>query len=392
MALGIDASAATESGIASPMKKYIETQVRENNQALARLDAIDRTLTSDGLFVSPEQTREAMAAMDDDARALFDEQILYVLNDLILEASEPALQTKITFEKRKDGSVESAEFKAYQEAKREYEQTMTVAGLSLVQAVSLKQDYLDEYSVAERWRARFKELRNHHELKKKRLAQDLALIERLAPYREKVFMHPYLAPAPREDTPSVEELSFLAGTEADTQPKSFNELYLWALQKAALNEEQLTLLPYQKYHERDNGPHVRGTPAHFVYIMGDSAGYSFYAPVNRNRGASYLKYAYPVVLPFMTHVDSLRYSLHLTGEVLLTLGMGTGAGKFEGRPARAEIDSANVNFGGKVLVSNVGPQLPAQWRAGVGSTHAAEPRSAGLQRAPLLLRRPVRRL
>ena len=357
MALGLDETSDQDSEIASPMKKYIESQARENDVSLTKLASIKPVLAAEGLFVSADQTREALAAMNDEARTFFDEQILYVLNALILESSEPALQTKIAFEKRKDGSVESAEFKTYQKAKKKYEQAMSAAGLSLSQIVTLKQDYLNEYNVVERWHARFEELARYHELKEKQFAQDLALIDLLAPYRESVFVHPLLAPRAHSDASAAEELTFLAGAEEDTQPKSFNALYIWALQKAKFGEQHIKVLPYQNYHERDNAPQVRGAPAQFIYVMGGTAGFSFYAPISRNRGASYLKYAYPVVLPFMTNTESLRHSLHLTGEVMLTLAMGTGTGKFEGRSPREGIDSANVNFGGKVLVSNVGQSM-----------------------------------
>jgi hypothetical protein len=356
-ALGRDEAATGEGEVVSPMKKYIERLTRENEEALVKLDAIDTVLRREGLFSSAEQARDAVDALEEGTRELFDEQILYVLNALILEMSEPALQTKITFEKRKDGSVESDEFKVYQEAKRVYEQAMTVAGLSLPQIIAIKQDYLAQYGVTARWRARFQELRVHHELKKKRLAQDIALLERLGRYRENVFVHPYLAPTSQDDAGAAEDLTFLAGAESDNQPKTFNELYTWAFQNSGLSESQVKLLSYEKNHERSNWPHVTGSPWTFINTMGQVAGYSFYAPISRNRGPSYLKYTYPVVLPFMTRTDSLKYSLQLTGEVMLTLAMGSGAGKFEGRPSRFDPESANYNFGGKVLVSNVGQSM-----------------------------------
>ena len=391
-ALGAGEAATSEGEVVSPMKKYIETLTRENGEVLVKLDAIDTVLQGEGLFQSVEQTREAVGALDEGARELFDEQVLYVLNALILETSEPALQTKITFEKRKDGSVESAEFKAYQDAKRVYEQTMTVAGLSLAQIVKTKQDYLAQYGVAERWRARFKELREHHQLRKKRLAQDMALIDRLGRYRENVFVHPYLAPASTDDAALAEELTFLAGVETDNQPKRFNELYTWALQKSGLTESQLKLLSYEKHHERDNSPHIAGTPATFIKAMGETAGYSFYAPISRNRGPSYLKYTYPVVLPFMTHTDSLKYSLQLTGEMMLTLAMGSGAGKFEGRPARFDPESAGHNFGGQVLVSNVGqsmvPSFPLSGALVSGARNPPAPVKAGYCDTPFYFADP----
>ncbi|MBL7077918.1 MAG: hypothetical protein ISS31_10645, partial [Kiritimatiellae bacterium] len=356
-ALGRNETAAADVAVASPIKKYIETKVSANEASLAMLDAIDAVLQHDDLFQSAERVKEATAPLDEDARALFDEQILYVLNSLILETSEPALQTKITFEKRKDGSVESAEFKAYQAAKRLYEQAMTAAGLSLAQIVETKQDHIERYGVVERWRNRFKELREHHRHKQKTYAQDIALLERLGTYSEKIFVHPYLAPAAPSDTPSAEELTFLAGSETDNQPKTFNELYTWAFQKSGLTDSQVKLLSYEKKHEATNGPHINGAPGSFIYAMSVPAGYSIYAPISRNRGPSYLKYTYPVVLPFMTNTGSLKYSLRLTGEVLLTLAMGTGAGKFDGRPAHCGIDSANYNFGGQVLVSGVGQSM-----------------------------------
>jgi len=394
-ALGYDESAASESEVVSPIKKYIETQARENEEALARLDAIETVLQTDGLFESAEQIREALRSLDEGARTLFDEQILYVLNALILETSEPALQTKIAFDKRKDGSVESAEFKAYQVAKRVNEQAMAVAGLGLEQIVTIKKDYLNQYDVVERWHARFKELRAHHQLTQRRLAQDTTLLERLGRYKENVFIHPYLAPAAQDSEGTAEELTFLAGSEDDNQPKSFNELYIWAYQKSGLTESQVKILSYEKHHERNNWAHLAGAPWSFIPAMGATAGYSFYAPISRNRGPSYLKYTYPVVQPFMTRTGSLAYSLQLTGEVMLTLAMGTGAGKFEGRPSRFNIDSANHNFGGQVLVSNVGqsmvPNFPLSGALVSGARNPPVPAKAGYCDTPFYFADPYGR-
>jgi len=381
-----------EAGIVSPIKIYIETLIRENDKALVTLDAINSVLQGEGVFESAEQTREAVASLDEGARQLFDEQILYVLNGLILETSEPALQSKITFEKRKDGSVESDEFKAYQDAKRVYEQAMTVAGLNLGQIISTKQEYLGQYGVVARWRARFEELLDYHQLRKSQLDQDITLLERLGQYEENVFVHPYLTPSSTGDATAAEELSFLAGSESDNQPKSFNELYVWAFQKSGLSESDIKILSYEKNHERDNWPHIAGTPFGFVNAMGYVAGYSFYAPISRNRGPSYLKYAYPVVLPFMTQTESLKHSLQLTGEVMLTLAMGSGSGKFEGRPSVFNLESANYNFGGQVLVSNVGqsmvPNFPLSGALVSGAREPPVPVKAGYCDAPFYFADP----
>lgn len=355
-ALGRTGDRQAQVEVQSETKKYNLARAAEHRRALELLHPIRQALKAKDLFRSPTAMRKALNSLNADAKILFNEQIQYVLDALILELSEPTLQAKIAFEKLPDRAIASPEFAVYQKAKAGYEQAMSVAGFSLEQIISSKQDYLAEYQVVERFMTRFDKLLAYHETALQRLAQDRALIELLGGYREKAFIHPLLAPA-EQNTSTPEGFSFIAGCEGDTQPQSFNELCVWASQRRGFTDDQLTILSYTKDHERNNWPHLGGVPAQFVGAFGSGAGYSFFSPINRNRGSSYLTYTYPVNLPFMENLTSLDYSMQLMGEVVLALALGNRAGEFRGRLARFGNDSANINFGGRVLVSNVGQSM-----------------------------------
>jgi hypothetical protein len=343
-----------------------------NDQARDQLQTIQRALEDQPLFASAVALSKALSSFNSSTRAYFNEQLHYVLNELILEMSEPVLQAKIDFESR-GADIAGQEFKAYQSAKTAYETVMAVAGLPLDRIVDEKQAFLARYNIEDRLRKRVGELTVHHEREARRMAQDQQIIDRLGPYRERLFVHPYLAPD-RDVAAAGEELTFLAGSDVDTQPKSFSELLTWAKQKRSLDDRQLAIHPYDRNHEMNNRSFINGTPQQFISAFGDSAGYAFFAPINRNRGPSYLRYAYPVTLPFMTQLDSLKHSMEATGEVILTLAMGTGAGKFSGRTARFGVEFAPANPGGRVLIANVGQSMVPNFPlAGALITGAREP-------------------
>ena len=370
-ALGREAR-TTESDVGSTVTPARSERARANDQALKQLQTIRRAMEDSSMFASEQSLRTTLAAFDQTTRTFFNEQILYVLNGLVLELSEPALQAKIDFESR-GADIAGADFKTYQTAKSEYETVMAAAGLPLDRIVKEKQAFLSRYGVEDRWRKRFGELSVHHEREARRLAQDQLLIERLGAYREKMFIHPYLAPD-RDSSAAGEELTFLSGSDVDTQPKTFSELLTWAKQKRGFDNDQLVIHPYDRNHDANNRSFINGTPQLFIGAFGESAGYAFFAPINRNRGPSYVRYAYPVTLPYMTNLHTLTYSLEATGETVLTLAMGTGAGKFSGRTARFGLEAAPVNLGGRVLVANVGQSMVPNFPlAGALITGAREP-------------------
>ena len=374
-----DAAAVSETGLEN------EAQTLANDASLALLAEIAKALDSPGMFLEPDATQSAVKALSEKARTLFDEQIDYVMNALILELSEPTLQTKIAFEKLADASIESQEFKAYQEAKSHYERAMSVAGFGLKQIVGTKQDFMEQRQLSARWRGRFSELLSYHERRQGQLVQDRALIDLLGSYNEKVFIHPYFAPASQEET--REQLTILAGNNIDNQPKIFDGLYVWAQQKRGLAASELQIEPNVQGRANDNFSHIMGAPGHFILAMGRYAGYAFFAPINYNRGPSYQKYIFPVALPFMSELDSVGHSLHLTGEVVLALAMGSNPGEFKGRTAEIPANSANVSLGGSVLVSNVGqsmvPNFPLSGALIAGARLPNVPIRAGYYDHPL---------
>ena len=373
-------SPAAES--ASPARSLNEKRSDENSLALEQLRIIQQTLERENMFASVDNLRTTVASFDPGTRARFQEQIQHVLNALILELSEPALQTKINFE-RQGGDIASPEFAAYQAAKSEYEKGMASAGFALDRIVADKQAFLSRYSMVERWRQRFVELIRHHEREARRLQQDRLLLDRMDQYREKLFIHPYLAPE-RDDAAATEELTFLSGTVADTQPKSFNEVLTWAKQKRGLDDHQLRIHPYERNHDANNQSFINGAPQYFITAFGDRAGYAIFAAISRNRGPSYMRYAYPVTLPFMTRLDTLKHSLETTGEAVLTLAMGTGLGTFAGRTGRSGAESAPANPGGRVLIANVGqsmvPNFPLAGALITGARVPELPLTPGLYR------------
>lgn len=393
-ALGLD-SRGPDPEVSSPVKNNNRTRIEQNERALSRLRTIEAMLENGALFEKPDILRNALASLDAETRAFFEREIQYILNALILEVSEPSLQAKIDFENRGRRDVASPEFAVYQQAKAEYEKVMATAGFTLEQLVRERQAFLERYGVPGRWKERFRELVLHHERRQRQLEQDRALIDLLGAYREKVFIHPYLAPAREDSGVSEEELTFLSGSDADTQPKQFNELLNWAGQKRGLLGGVLTIEPYDRDHDRNNQLFINGTPQHFIPAMGDSAGYAFFAPINRNRGPAYLRYAYPVTLPYMTDTPSIRHSAEVTGEVVLTLAMGTRMGRFTGRPGRLGIDLAGLSLGGRVLVANVGqsmvPNFPLSGALVTGARKLPLPVKAGYTDTPFYFTDPYGR-
>lgn len=391
-ALGVGERERAPGEVATPMILDNTEETAGNNLALAELAEIDAALAAEGIFRSPEATSAAVGSLGQGARDRFEEQVSYVLDALILELSEPVLQAKISFDRRGDNRVDSPEFKTYQDAKDRYEQAMTVGGLGLNRIVAEKQAFLERHGLVDRWRARFLVLREHHEQRRTQLAQDKALMNLFNGYREKLFVHPYLVPAVESQADAGELVSFLAGADTETEQKAFQELYVWAWQKSGLPASSVTVAPHAKDHERNTQPNVRGAPYRFVDQVALDAGYSMYAPINLQRGSAYEAFTSPVILPFMTNMRSLVHSLRLTGEVMLTLAMGTRPGEFKGRAGRMESDAASVNFGGRVLVSNVGqsvvPSFPLAGALVSGSRNPYYPVSSGYYNHPYYIADP----
>lgn len=329
-----------DAGVASPVRKRLAQQQVDNDAALQIIEEITSTW--------PEKSRSSLTP---EAQVVFDQQIEYVLNGLILTLSEPMLQAKITFEKRGDGDIESAEFAAYQAAKSVYEKAMAAAGFSLEQILASKQAFVAQHGVMDRFKQRFADLLAYHQRRQRQLTQDLTVLDLLGGYGEKVFVHPLLAPANREG--AAEEMTILAGYDADTQPKLFTEL----LGHASRATSGVKVRSYEKDHERTNASQIGSAPGGFIYPFGGAAGHAFFAPISYNRGDAYSKYGYPVAEPFMTELDSLSGTLPTIAETVLSLAMGSGTGEFPGRAGRVSTNGASVNLGGRVLVSNVGQSM-----------------------------------
>lgn len=317
-----------------------EERLQIITRLLAEFDAPD-------FFVDPEKTAAFMSSADKAARRFFEEQCEYVLDTILFERSEEALQAKIAFERDLSRDLNGPAFQVYLAAKRACDQAQSAAGYSVINLLRSKSEYLERYNVRARCRARFAELLAHHQEKQRHLSQDMALVDLFNPYDELFTVLPNLVPAfderERRETVSFGAGSYLIGP----LERVFESLMATARQRAHL--EDLVQLPkVERWHDNMVWREMGKTP----YGMAEAwrnMGYPCYRLLNFGRAQSYDRSCVPADLPFMHDTASMRYSLALTGEIILSLAHGLG--KFP--PAIGD----KYDFGGRVLVSGVGQSI-----------------------------------
>ena len=356
-ALGISGRGDLAIKKAARLEPILERE-EENAAALTQIASILGSFRDAEFMLDRDFTDAAMDRWDKGTLELFEEQFTYVLNTLVFETSEEKLQANVLLEREQMAHggrqplayKNSPSFALYQKANKRYNETMDVAGFSVTNLLKSKQGFIAEYDLRGRLEERFEELHAHHRRVQKRVAQDRILVDLFNPYTEVVVVEPKLAPA-YDASLAKEVLSFSPGQRMWEKPSSvFFSLLSSSTERLGLDD--LVQTPPLARYQVDvlRWQHAPMIPQEAPRMWTDF-GYPAFMLMSLWRTESYNRYTAPVELPFMRNVESMRNSLSVVGEAVLSLANGTG--KF----ATTRLSNFANDIGGRVLVSNVGSSI-----------------------------------
>jgi|TARA_Y100000031_G_scaffold135826_1_gene159428 hypothetical protein len=357
-ALGITTDSAYDGTNAhsARLEPIIERE-ETNDISLAHLDPILEGLEEPQFLRDRDFAESIMAQWNESTLEYFEEQFTYVLNTLVFETSEGKLQANVLLE-REDmarGRADplalkaSPSFEAYLAATKRFNQTMAAAGFSVGNLIELKQEFIADYEVRNRLIERFEELSAYHERIRERVVQDKALVDLFSPYAEVVVIEPKLLPASFPGS-GKEILSFSPGQILNLESPSAVFLSLLSASKKRLRLDDMVETPPLV---SDQTQMVSFTQMSWMApsqapSMWTDFGYPAFTVLNFSRQQSFSQYAAAVELPFMRDLESIRGSLAVVGEAVLSLAHGIA--KFPSTKPRWEPN----DFGGRVLVAGVG--------------------------------------
>ena len=324
----------------------LRRRIEDHRRTAASIDALLRCLDRDGFFTDAGASREILAGLDPHAAGLFAEQLTYVLNSLVFDLSEAQLRAKIVFLHDETEDLEGQPFRHYLAAKGRCNEAMTVAGYPFEKLLSVKGGFLRRLAVAERFGKRLRELRVFHGEEIAQLQGAVAIKQALSPYKTLVVLTPALLPG--EDAGEEESVTFYMGegVDHDYQGPVINSVLESLVQRRDV-PAGLKLVPLARGHGDRIKLRIHQLPQDVRYW--GQFGYPGLALVSLGRLSAYQAYGWPVELPYMRDLRSLRRSLWLLGRTALSLAHGNGAFK----PPKVGY-TRGVSFGGQVLASGVG--------------------------------------
>jgi hypothetical protein len=351
--LSRDAPSAKQAGSAlvlqtrlAPIEERAQAN-REREQSLAELVPL---LSRSDFLQTPAGTQRGLSALSGAARALLLEQFQYVLNTVVFERQEPALQAKLRFERGRSNAGRPV-FADYLAERRKLDQATAVAGSSPEVLIERSPAFVKSAEIPRRLRERISELAAYHARRRQELAADRYVAELFSRYRDFALLRPQLAPAASADD-RAEVLSLYAKSSRETQ--SIDLLLAEAARHVAPSDGTFRVEPIATTPVDQNTiveKNVAPAPV-FPYWMVYGVGYQNLSWVNLGRQPSYQRWATPSSAPFMSQLESLRGSFASVGELALYLAHGNGLlGSPQGYPWQRR------SYGGQVLVSNVGQSV-----------------------------------
>lgn len=288
-------------------------------------------------------TKARLGELPGPAREFFLDEFAYVLNGVVFERKEPALQAKLSFERTGARDASAPEFVAYRRARRALERASAMSGAAPATLLESDPTYAKDVDVRGRMQRRLEELHAWHGERLRELASDRGVAELLSRYRVFDFLMPSLVPATAPADKEV--ISLYAHSAQGTQSL---ELLLEAGARtrglgAGFTVERM--LPNQmELVENNCQPWPLG---HYFLLY--STGYQGVGLVNFQRQDAYQKWAAPELSAFMQELDTLKGSFAATGELVLQVAHGNGT-----LSSTAGYPWQRRSYGGRVLVSNVG--------------------------------------
>ncbi len=330
---------------------YITGKQEKNLRELAHVQTVADLFENPEFLSDAEQTETLLNGLEGDTLKFFDEQFMYVMNTIAFELSEPKVQAKIIVERDSSLTTESPEFKTYFNVKKEYDDATSTAGYKPVNLLRQKPEFVQKYDVRGRTEARFRELLDYHLYMKKRREQEVDIIKLISSYEEVAVFEPKLMPALPGGDPN-EVISFNVDNQLHAPAlASISNVFSSALLRMKAGNEIKFVAP-DPSHISKVYSNISSSPVALSSTMWVKYGYPVYTILNFGRSETYANFSDPVDQPFMTDLSSLKNSLALVGEAILSFAHGNG--RFEPVDFKEWMDRS---FGGRVLVSGIGQSI-----------------------------------
>jgi len=351
-AIGRNADRPTRAG-------ELQRELKENASTLQDVEEIVPLFEDEAFFRDPGKT---LAKLKGSAGDLFEQQCIYVRNTLVFELSEEMLRKKIVFDKDPTGDLTGPAFRAFVETRRRYDRAFAAAGYNVAKLLREQKSYLAEYSLRRRLKGRFEQLRAYHRRVDRRLRQEIALNRLFAGYRNIVVLSPELVTRDVGAAKESESLSFYIAKYWEEyvgdHGVAIRNHINGAIRRLGLGGK--VAVPFVgRTHVTDIATRIRSNvgadPASTISTESGLwviFGYPAFSLVNTDRAESYADYFAPTELPYMRRTETMKYSLAVVGESILSAAFGNG--RFPPTKLR---ERSIISFHGNVYVANVGQSI-----------------------------------
>lgn len=330
-----------------------------NAMRLATIEQILGLFEDEAFLRDLGATQAGLDTLDRPSRKFFGEQVNYALNTIVFGLSESQLRAKLAFMRDKSQDLASAAFSAYFKEKNACDRMAAIASYSigsLLGGSSGTIGLLAHHNFRQRCKERFEALYVYHARKERGYAKDIALLEALNPYQDLIIFDTCFMPAVENDR-REEVLSFSNGHWAvNAQMRTMVSLMASARQRLRDRpgnesiDAELQIPRLAKLHHNDVSLNTRPLPDRSINLW-TQFGYLAFKMLSFGRPDSYLHFSDPVDLPYMHNVESLRHTLAVTGETILSVAHGNG------QFPPIQVGWLKKQFGGRVLASGIGQAI-----------------------------------
>ena len=322
---------------------------RIHTDRLEQVRHLRRLFSQSSFLVDSGDTQRSLQGVGEGSRRFLEDQFRTLVDREIFGRAEPLLQAKLAFEEA-GGYPDSQEFHRFRRARVQYDEMVALGGYRLATFLELDRESVRAFALRGRMEGRLSELARYHERRLEGIDRDADLVEIFRPYDHVGFLEVALTP---DEGTGAESLSFDSTNSTHTTQFEIGGTIREASFRLGIQSAELHIPVIQRLQSAEVGLNLDRdfVPDGFPACLNNSGfhGYSF---MNFGRRSSYAKVAYPVALEFMEAVDSMRHSLSVTGETILSLAHGKG--RFF--PAFGNRQRMK-DYRGRVLVANIGTSM-----------------------------------
>lgn len=313
----------------------VEREAQETSRAAADLERATK-----GLQVVPDDLERAGKSADQ--KAVKEERNAERDIAAAQRREESARQRHELARKRHDDA-----FDVYMAAKSKYDRAFSCAGYSVIKLLQDKQEFVEEHDVRKLVRDRLEELLRHHETQATRLGQAFKLHDLFAQYKHVTVISPELMPY--EVAPPREMMSLSMGIDIEhtDQADVVKNLMDQAIQRLKLQRKIQIEFRGGRGQNKLVSSQTNSIPLEST--LWSYYSYPAYSLINTR--SSYKEYSSPIRIAHARGLETIRNSLKVTGETVVSVAFGNGLFK----PLRKV--EKYPSFYGTVFVSNVGQSI-----------------------------------